>query len=219
MLLNTCKHHHIETIFIFKLLDLSSPWPYCTAADPQLIEQLERFFFEKHYIIIWIKVPSKHFLFSKTSSGKHFLSSKTSWRCLQDVVAIRLPKTSSRRLQHIFKTSSKRLPRRLQDVFVRRLAIMSSRRLQGVLEDKTNVCWVYTAVCSAIVVCTIFTQYSSSERLLIPCAIAFYDAFNYFIGRYSKTRTQIWGMRLKKEWNELVFRIQSNMYEGAFLRK
>ena len=40
---------------------------------------------------------------------------------LQDVFAIRFPKTSSRRLQ---------------DVFARRLAIMSARRLQDVLEDK-----------------------------------------------------------------------------------
>ena len=84
---------------------------------------------------------------------------KTSWRCPQDIFAIRLPKTSSRRLarrlQDVFKTSSRRLPRRLQDVFARRLAIMSSRRLgrqknvtlktswrslQYVF-TKTNVCW------------------------------------------------------------------------------
>ena len=62
-------------------------------------------------------------------------------RRLQDVFAIRLPKTSSRRLQGVFKTSSRRLPRRLQDEFARRLAIMSSRRLQYVF-TKTNVCWV-----------------------------------------------------------------------------
>ena len=47
--------------------------------------------------------------------------------------AIRLPKTSSRRLARrlkvVLKTSSRRLPRRLQDVFARRLEIMSSRRL------------------------------------------------------------------------------------------
>ena len=72
-------------------------------------------------------------------------------RRLQEVFAIGLPKTSSRRLQDVlpdvfktffqdvFKTSSKRSSRRLQDVFARRLAIMSSRRLQDVLEDKKNV--------------------------------------------------------------------------------
>ena len=109
MLLNTYKHHHIETIFTFKLLDLSSPRPYCTAADPQLIEQLERFFFEKHYIIIWIKVPSKHFLFSKTS-----------WRRLEDVFSVTLfvfqdalktylQYVFVKRLQDVFKTSSRRI--------------------------------------------------------------------------------------------------------------
>ena len=72
---------------------------------------------------------------------------KTSSRRLQDVFAIRLPKTSSRRLQdvflkrlqEVFKTSSKRLPRRLQDVFVRRLAIMSSRRLQDVFARRLAI--------------------------------------------------------------------------------
>ena len=77
-------------------------------------------------------LPTKHFLFSKTSSRRLedvfsitlFVFQdllKTSWRRLQDVFAIRLPKMSSRLLQE----SS----RRLQDVFARRLAIMSSRRL------------------------------------------------------------------------------------------
>ena len=95
--------------------------------------------------------PSKHFLFSKASwrrleevfSVTLFVFQdllKMSSRRLQDVFAIRLPKTSSRRFpktswrrfQNVFKTSSKTSSRRLQDVFVRRLAIMSSRRLQDV---------------------------------------------------------------------------------------
>ena len=81
-------------------------------------------------------LPTKHFLFSKTSSRRLedvfsitlFVFQdllKTSWRRLQDVFAIRLPKMSSRRLQDVFKTFS----RRLQDMFAKRLAIMSSRCL------------------------------------------------------------------------------------------
>ena len=59
-------------------------------------------------------LPSKHFLFSKTSS-----------RCLEDV----------------FRVALFRLPRRLQNVFAKRLAIMSWRRLQDVLEDKKMLHW------------------------------------------------------------------------------
>ena len=54
-------------------------------------------------------LPSKHFLFSKTSS---------------------------RRLEDVFRVALFRLPRRLQNVFAKRLAIMSWRRLQDVLEHK-----------------------------------------------------------------------------------
>ena len=116
-------------------------------------------------------LPSKHFLFSKTSSRRLegvfnvtlFVFQdvfKTSLRRLPDVFAIRLPEMSPRRLprrlQDVFKTSLRYLPRRLQDVFARRLAVMSSRRLgrqknvtlktssrrlQYVF-TKTNVCWV-----------------------------------------------------------------------------
>ena len=64
--------------------------------------------------------PSKHFLFSKTSSRRledafsvtPFVFQdllKTSWRSLQDLFAIRLPKMFSRRLQVAFKTSSRRV--------------------------------------------------------------------------------------------------------------
>ena len=59
-------------------------------------------------------LPSKHFLFSKTSS---------------------------RRLQDVFRVALFRLPRRLQNVFAKRLAIMSWRRLQDVLEDKKMLHW------------------------------------------------------------------------------
>ena len=87
-------------------------------------------------------LPSKHFLFFKTSWRR--LQRNTfslSRRRFQDVFTIRLPKMSSRRLQ---------------GVFARRIAIMSSRRLgrqknvtlktswrrlQYVF-TKTNICWV-----------------------------------------------------------------------------
>ena len=59
-------------------------------------------------------LPSKHFLFSKTSS---------------------------RRLEDVFRVALFRLPRRLQNVFAKRLAIMSWRRLQDVLEDKKMLHW------------------------------------------------------------------------------
>ena len=59
-------------------------------------------------------LPSKHFLFSKTSSRRLQRNTFRLPRRLEDVFAIRLPKMSSRRLQ---------------DVFARRIAIMSSRRL------------------------------------------------------------------------------------------
>ena len=89
---------------------------------------------------------------------------KTSSRRLENVFAIRLPKTSSRRFQGVFKS----LPRRLQDVFKmssrrvcktscnyvfktssRRVCKMScnyvfktsSRRLQDVVEDKRMLHW------------------------------------------------------------------------------
>ena len=45
----------------------------------------------------------------KTSSAWHFSSSKTSWRHLVGIFTIRLPKMSSRRLQNVFKTSSRRV--------------------------------------------------------------------------------------------------------------
>ena len=44
-----------------------------------------------------------------------------------------------KRLQDVFKTSSKRLSRRLQDVFVRRFAIISSRRLLDVFARRLAI--------------------------------------------------------------------------------
>ena len=75
-----------------------------------------------------LKHPSKHFLFSQTSSRRLegvfsvtlFVFQdllKTSWRRLQDVFAIRLPKTSSRRLQDVLQDVFKTFSRRLQDFF------------------------------------------------------------------------------------------------------
>ena len=85
----------------------------------------------------------------KTSWSRPIYSScpyvfKTFSRCLQDFLPKRLQdvfKTSSRRLQDVFKTSSRRLqdilPRRLKDVFKRssrRLANTSWGHLQDVLK-------------------------------------------------------------------------------------
>ena len=74
--------------------------------------------------------PTKHFLFSKTSS-----------RRLEDVFSVTLFvfqdvfKTSSRRFQDVFKTSWKTKKCYTEDVFK-----TSSRHLQYVF-TKTNVCW------------------------------------------------------------------------------
>ena len=67
------------------------------------------------------------------ASQQTFVLMKTSWRRLEDVFGLRLQKTSSRcldqdqytrlghassrRLQDVFKTSSRRLQKRLQDIF------------------------------------------------------------------------------------------------------
>ena len=84
--------------------------------------------------------PSKHFLFSKTSS-----------RRLQDVFSVTLFV-----FQDVFKTYLQYVfLKRLQDVFARRLAIMSSRRLQYVL-TKTNVCWVVRAPFFRTLLCRCF---------------------------------------------------------------
>ena len=66
---------------------------------------------------------------------------KTPSRRPQDVFAIRLPKTSSRRFQDIFKTSSKTSSRRLQVVFKTCLQDVLQLCLQDVLEDKKMLHW------------------------------------------------------------------------------
>ena len=113
------------------------------------------------------KHPSKYFLFSKTSSRRlkevcsvtlFVFQDVFAILRLQDLFAIRFPKTSSRRLKDVFKTLSRRLQdvfqdviktssRRFQDVFARRLAIMSSRRLQDVFKTswKTKKCYTEDA--------------------------------------------------------------------------
>ena len=92
------------------------------------------------------KMPfSKLHVFKDTFPSKH----SSSWRRLEDVFRFRLQKTSSRRFQDIFKTSSRRLaktslrhlqdvlPRRRQNFFKtssRRLAKTSSRHFQDVFK-------------------------------------------------------------------------------------
>ena len=78
------------------------------------------------------QLPSKHFLFSKTSSRRledvfsvTLFVFQTSGRRLQNVFAIHLPKTSSRRRGRQKNVTLKTFSRRLQYVFT-----------------KTNVCWV-----------------------------------------------------------------------------
>ena len=101
-------------------------------------------------------LPRRHENFFKTSSRcvcktpyKNFC--KMSWRRLRDVFAIRLPKTSSRGLQNVFKTSSKTSSRHLQDAFktcwqdvledvLNDKKMLHWKRVQHVL-TKTNVCW------------------------------------------------------------------------------
>ena len=61
---------------------------------------------------------------------------------------------------------------------------------------------------------------NSLLRLLIPCALISYDALTDFIGHYSKRgRHKHQDDEVEKERHELVFRIQSSIYDGAFLRK
>ena len=116
------------------------------------------------------KQPSKHFLFCKTSSRRLeddfsvtlFVFQdvlKTSWRHLEDVFAIHLPRMSSRRLQDVFqdvfKTSFKMSSRRVcktscnyvfktswktKKCYTEDVLKTPSRRLQYVF-TKTNVCW------------------------------------------------------------------------------
>ena len=98
------------------------------------------------------KYPSRHFLFSKTSSRRLQRNTFRLPRRLQDVFKTYLQYVFLKRLQDVFKTFSRRLQdvfqdvfktfsRRLQDVFQdvfktasRRLAIMSSRPFQYVFK-------------------------------------------------------------------------------------
>ena len=109
------------------------------------------------------QLPSKHSSWwrrtedvFRTSSRRHqcniFLSSKTSWRRLQDIIAICLANTSWRCLEDVLKTFEEDILQiRLEDVFKtssRRLGrrkVLRWRRLHNVLKTswKTrNVCWV-----------------------------------------------------------------------------
>ena len=62
--------------------------------------------------------------------------------------------------------------------------------------------------------------HNSSSRLLIPCTIISYDALTDFIEHYSKRdRHKYQNDEVEKERHEFVFRIQSNIYDEAFLQK
>ena len=73
---------------------------------------------------------------------------KTSWRRLEDVFAIRLPKMSSRRLQDVLQDVFKTFSRRVCKTSCNYVFKTSSRRLQYVF-TKTNVCWACTT-CSCL---------------------------------------------------------------------
>ena len=62
---------------------------------------------------------------------------------------------------------------------------------------------------------------NSSMRLLLPCAIVCYDAPIVLIRYYSKGhrhKHKKWGWK-RNDMNRGVFKIQSNIYDGTFLRK
>ena len=70
--------------------------------------------------------------------------------------------------------------------------------------------WVYMKVNIYAIVCWV----------LIPCALISYDALTNCIGHYSKRdRHKYQDDEVEKELHELVFRVQSRIYDGAFLRK
>ena len=112
---------------------------------------------------------------------------KTSSRRLQDVFAIRLPKTSSRRVcktscNYVFKTSCKTKKCYSEDVLK-----MSWRRLQYVF-TKTNVCWVTFAdftiksctICVSLLICSKNSFPSSTDS---DICINVYDksSCNFFV--------------------------------------
>ena len=82
------------------------------------------------------KPPSKHFLFSKTSSRRLEDVFSVTLFVFQDVFKTNLQYVSLKRLQDVFKTFSRRLPRRLQDVFKTCLQDVLQLYLQNVLKDK-----------------------------------------------------------------------------------
>ena len=107
-----------------------------------------RVFYFKHH-------PSKHFLFSKTSSRRLEDVFSVTLFIFQDVFKSYSQYVFLKRLQDVFKTFSRRLQdvfqdvfktssRRLQDVFARRLAIMSSRRLHNVFKTSWKAKKYYT---------------------------------------------------------------------------
>ena len=124
-------------------------------------------------------LPSKHFLFSKTSS-----------RRLEDVFSVTLfvfqdlLKTSLRRFQDVFKTSSRRLGRQ-KNVTLK----TSSRHLLYVF-TKTNVCWVMTdyfwvsfdvgSLFTRILLAEVIERVVSLISLNKPYLKTFMDKFKHF---------------------------------------
>ena len=79
--------------------------------------------------------------FPRRLQRKNFLSSKTSRRRPQDVIVIRLLKMSSRRLEDVVKTFSRRLQDVFQDIFKTCLQdIFFKTSLRCLQEDVLQLC-------------------------------------------------------------------------------
>ena len=173
---------------------------------------------------------------SLTSSEDVF---KTSSRCLGQDQYIRLGYTSSRRLQDVFKTSSRRLAKRssrhLQGVFK-----TSSRRLQDVLKlknvFKTSLRRIIKLNCSCEHVFEkdstrfrdfLFQRRLSSEEYAQVILLLINLWSGYKIGKRDKNLScQIVKKVLVLQFTtplvatfRCVFRTWSNIYNGAFLQK
>ena len=103
---------------------------YCVLSDFWLVKT--------RFILIWLLAVLEQAFPANTSCFPRpledifsitifHLPRLSSSRCIQDVLARCLPNTSSRRLQDVFKISSRCLPGRLQDVLTRRTYKTSSR--------------------------------------------------------------------------------------------
>ena len=133
-------------------------------------------------------LPSKHFLFSKTSSRRLEDVFKTSWRRLQSST-FSSSKTSSKRFcktscNYVLETSSRRLGRQ-KNVTLK----TSSRHLLYVF-TKTNVCWVMTdyfwvsfdvgSLFTRILLAEVIERVVSLISLNKPYLKTFMDKFKHF---------------------------------------